>query len=171
MKQFKRNNFSKYFRSIQYGCRTMWPINYSWTPWYPQGLGNMWVKFPLDISSHFGEEDFWRFSCKKTMWLPNHVTDDVINFFPPHNLARDDARKCSCLSDKAFDLQNFNVIKKPPMTSFTKTSHSFPMGSTSQVLFHSFFSMEQFQRYRGPTFFRFSNMAVTPRDLWHHNYH
>ena len=43
--------FFKGFYSIQYGCQTMWPINYSWTPWYPECLGNICVKFPLDLSS------------------------------------------------------------------------------------------------------------------------
>ena len=39
----------------------MWPINYLWTTSYPQDLGNMSVKFPLDLSSCSGEEDFKMF--------------------------------------------------------------------------------------------------------------
>ena len=60
----------------------MWPINnYSWTPWYIQSLGNMWVRFLIHLSRHSWEENFLRFILQKNhschaMWpnLPNHVT-------------------------------------------------------------------------------------------------
>ena len=54
----QEKEFWKDFRSMQYVCQAMWPINYLWTPWYPQGLGNICVKFPLDLSSRSGEDFF-----------------------------------------------------------------------------------------------------------------
>ena len=51
----------------------MWPINYLWTLWCPQGLGNIWVKFPLDVSSCSGDLRFLKVYSLKNL-LPNHVT-------------------------------------------------------------------------------------------------
>ena len=39
------------------------------------------VKFCLDLFSHFREENFWRLKKKKNNMVPNHMTDDAINFF------------------------------------------------------------------------------------------
>ena len=55
------------FSSIQYGCQTMWPINYSLTNLYNHALGNICVKLPLDLSSHSGEENFSWFEVKSNM--------------------------------------------------------------------------------------------------------
>ena len=43
---------------------------------YTHGLGNTYVKFPLDLSSRSGK-DFYMF-MENPMWLPNHETYDVI---------------------------------------------------------------------------------------------
>ena len=57
-------------------AKTMWPINYSFTNFYTQGLENIPVKFPLNLSSRSGEEDFVGFRVNP-IWLPNHVTYDI----------------------------------------------------------------------------------------------
>ena len=58
---------------------------------------------------------------------------------------------------------------KAPLTSLKKNHTHSPWGvlAICQV---SIFSLVRFHRYRGPKFFCFSNIAATPRDLWHHNY-
>ena len=46
------------------------------TTLYNQGLENIYVTFPLDLTSRSGE-DFWGLRVN-SIWLPNHVTDDII---------------------------------------------------------------------------------------------
>ena len=64
----------------------MWPINYSSINLYTQGLGNICVKFPLELSSRSGEEDFFnRFYGKSNMaakWcdLWCHTGDNTLSF-------------------------------------------------------------------------------------------
>ena len=50
-------------------------------PFVPHGQVVIHVKFHLDLFSNFREEDFWRVVFFKTIWLPNHVTDDAIKKF------------------------------------------------------------------------------------------
>ena len=75
--QFQRKHYL-IFSSIQYGCKTMQPINYSLTNMYTQGLRNIFVKFPLNLSSRSGEEDFFIGFQVNQIWLPNNAAHDVI---------------------------------------------------------------------------------------------
>ena len=56
----------------------MGPFNYSLTNLYTQGLGNICVKFPLDLSCHSGKEYFFIGFRVNPIWLPSHVTTDVM---------------------------------------------------------------------------------------------
>ena len=98
----------------------------------PHGEAMIPVKFHLNLCNRFGEK-FWSFYVKKkyacrTTWAMN-----VINFFPPYNLAQDDPQKFSCWMDKAFNICNYDIIIKPPMISSKTKSNSFPMGSIWHV--------------------------------------
>ena len=103
-----------------------------------------------------------------TIRLPNHVTDDVINFYANYNLAQVDPQNFSYRLDKAFDTCNYDVITKPH--DIIKKSHLFPMGSTSHVPSLNFFNRAVLE-IQSPKFFFFSNIADTPRDIWRHCYH
>jgi len=77
------------FLSIQYGCHTMWLVHDLWTPWYPQGLGTMWVKFPLDLTSRSRDDYFKSFFLQKIMAAKPCNLGDVIvgELFVPHGEA------------------------------------------------------------------------------------
>ena len=74
--------FLKDFCSIKYGCQTLWPIHYLWTRWYPQGLGNIWVKFPLRSAKSFWRRRLKKVYCSKIstaakacdLWCPRWKT-------------------------------------------------------------------------------------------------
>ena len=137
-------------------------------PYICHGLAIIPGKFCLNLFSHFREEDFL-FKKKINMAVESRDHWRHQFFFLWTILSLDDPQKFSCWSDEVFYICNNDVITKAPMTS--KKSHLFPMRKTCHVPSFNFFSLVQFQRYRGPKFFRFSDMAATPRDLWRHNYH
>ena len=80
IKQFQRKHYLIFF------FNPLWLLNKPCdvsiiflTNLYTQGLGNICVKFLLDLSSHSGEEDFFFIGFRvNSIWLPNHMTDDVI---------------------------------------------------------------------------------------------
>ena len=51
---------SKMYRFFQDGCQTMWPINKKLTNLKKDLLGNICVKFRLNLFSRSGEEDFFK---------------------------------------------------------------------------------------------------------------
>ena len=89
---------------------------------------------------------------KQKIWLPNHVTDDTINFFLWTNLSLDDHQKFSFWLYVAFYLCNYDIIMKAPMMSSKNDTYS-PWGILAMCQV-SMFSWLRFQRYRGPKFFR-----------------
>ena len=145
-------------------------INYSFTTLYTHALGNICVKFHLNLFSHFGEEGFWRFIEKqKPIWLPNHLTDDISKkIFVDHFIPR--------WPSKFFILIRYNVLH---MQLWHHSKGTYDIIKKSLISHEEyllcakfqFLSLVRFQRYRCPKFFSFSNMAATPRDLWCHNYH
>ena len=93
---------------------------------------------------------------------------DTSIFFFEHFIPRWPQR-FSYWSHAAFYICNYDVITKASMTSLKNHTHSsWGVLALCQV---SIFSLVWFRRYRGPKFFRFSNMAATPCDLCRDNYH
>ena len=64
MQRFQRKHYWIFFPSIQYGCQTMWPINYALTNLHPLAL--IW---PAVLEKKVFE-GFW----VNSICLPNHVT-------------------------------------------------------------------------------------------------
>ena len=111
---------------------------------------------------------FLKFFFFKT-WLLNHMTDDVIIFFSvDHFIPKWHSKnfiliRCGVLHKQLWHHNEgtYDIIKKITYS---------PWGVLAMCQVSNF-SLVRFQRYRGPKFFRFSNMAATPHDIWCHNYH
>ena len=134
-------------------------------PFVPHGQAVIRIKFRLDLFSYFREEDFWRLyfifnnmaAESRDQWRHEIFSvDHFIPRWPP---------KFSYWLDVVFYICNYDVIMRAPI------SHThFPWGELAMYQV-SKFSVVWFKRYRDPKFFHFFNIAATPRDLWHHNYH
>ena len=59
------------------------------------------AKFRIDLISHSGGEEFLKFINFNPIWLPNHVTDDIINLDSASNWVGDHACEVLSSSDKA----------------------------------------------------------------------
>ena len=85
MPRFKRE-FWKYFLQSNMTAKPC-DSNYSWTPWYPQGLGEHVWNFP-SICPAFLEKNGFKGFRVNPIWLPNHVTYDIKcgELFFPHGV-------------------------------------------------------------------------------------
>ena len=158
---------------ICFGVNAIWLANHlthdiTCEPFVPHGQEVIRVKFCLDLFSHF-REDFWTFKKKKNnmaaesqdRWR-HELFFSVDHFIPRWPSKIFILIRCSILRMQLWchNKGTYDVIKK---------NHTYSpwVLAVCQV---SIFSLVQFQRYRGPKFFHFSNMAATPRELWRHNY-
>ena len=67
----------------------------------------MFAKFPIDLSSRSGEEDFKNLLIFNPRWLTNHVIYDIINLYSASNRVVEHVFEVSCLSDKVrFSIQD-----------------------------------------------------------------
>jgi len=128
-------------------------------------MGNICVKFHLNLSSRFGEDLKKKFF--KTRWRPNYVTNDVtIIFFDGEFMCR--WQEILGFSHAALYLTNFHRHTASPMTSRKITP--VPHRELSKMYQAKKISIARFQRYRGPKFIAFFKMAPAPCDQWRHNY-
>ena len=146
----------------------MRPINYSWTPWYPQGLGNTEVKFPLDLFSCYREEDFWRFYVKNNMAAEPRDRCSHQFFCQLQMSPRWPSKIFILIGQSIWHVQLW-YCNEATYIIIKKITVSFRLYFTRAKF--QFFSMKRCQRYKGPKFLLFSKRAATPGDLWHHIYH
>ena len=137
-------------------------------PFLRHGQAVIRVKFRLDLFSHFREKDFWRFK-KKIQYGCRIMWPMASNFFLWTICSRDDPQifipiRCSVLHMQLWcHTEGTKDVMKKKITLIPHEEY-LPCAK------FQFFSFVRFQRYRGPKFFSFSNMAATPCDLWRHNY-
>ncbi len=146
----------------------MWPIKKKLTNLKKDLLGNIRVKFRLNLSGRSGEEDFFQKNIKKQDG--GRITSSMTSqkTFSSDNLGVDDAQNFSDFSHAAFYLTNFHRHTSSPMTSRKITP--VPHRDLSKMYQAKFFSIARFLRYRGPKFIGFFKMAPVSHDLWRHNY-
>ena len=144
----------------------MWPMmSYVWS-FCSSWIGGHTCKVSPQSIQLF-QRRFLKVFMLKTIWLPNYVTDDVINFFSVHHFILR-------WPSKMFILIRCGIL---PMqlwlhnegTNDISKNHTYSpwVLATYNV---SIFFFVWFQRYRGTKFFRFSNMAATPCDQQRYNY-
>ena len=124
--------------------------------------------------SHQSVQLFWRrwflkvFLSKK-IWLPYHITNDVINLIQWTNFFVYHPQKFLYWSDKEFDIQ-LCLIKVPIKSSLSNVIPNGEFLICGKFYFFIFF-VQWFLRRKCPKIFLFSNMTVRPHHLWHHSHY
>ena len=113
-------------------------------------MGNVFVKFRLNLSSRSGEEDL-KNSKQDGCQTKSLMTSQ--KKFSTVNCCVDEAQEISDFSHAAFYLTNFHRDTASPMTSrkITHLSH----GEFIKMYEAKYFSIARFQRYRGLKFIVF----------------
>ena len=138
----------------------VWTFCFSWR-------GSHTCKFSPRSVQPLQRKGFLKVKNKQTCLL-NNVTDDVIKFYSCGPIYPKMTQNifvfigCGIIHMQLWchNEGTYDVI-------INNTHSAWGVLAMFQVLI---FSLVRFQRCRGPIFFRFSNMAATPRDIWHHYY-
>ena len=148
----------------------MWPMtSYVWTFCFSWTGGHTCKVSPRSVELFQRRSFFWRLKKTKTIWLPNHVTDDVMIFFlMDHFIPRWPSKIFILIGCGLPHMQLWRHNEGTYDAIKNETYSPWRVLAMCQV---SIFSLVGFQRYRGPKVLRFSNMAAIPHDLWCHYYH